>query len=152
MAFVCARDRPGNSYDDRPSTNHSSPSSSSSCDECCYGWCVVIDVEFPVWWVRDLVRCFVVQRSTLHGLRLASVRRWGPAAVFLFQPCSITPGTYNYNNSAYYCIWTCLMYHAACKVEFQQFKLSYSDRFLWEQKVAKKVKVFWQLLVRNFGQ
>ena len=26
------------------------------------------------------------------------------------------------------------------------------DRFLWEQKVAKKVKVFWQLLVRNFGQ
>ena len=29
---------------------------------------------------------------------------------------------------------------------------SRSDRFLWEQKVAKKVKVFWQLLVRNFGQ
>ena len=26
------------------------------------------------------------------------------------------------------------------------------DRFLWEQKVAKKVKVFWQLLVGNFGQ
>ena len=27
-----------------------------------------------------------------------------------------------------------------------------SDRFLWEQKVAKKVKVLWQLLVGNFGQ
>ena len=26
------------------------------------------------------------------------------------------------------------------------------DRFLWEQKVAKKVKVLWQLLVGNFGQ
>ena len=26
------------------------------------------------------------------------------------------------------------------------------DRFLWEHKVARKVKVFWQLLVRNFGQ
>ena len=26
------------------------------------------------------------------------------------------------------------------------------DRFLWEQKVAKKVKVLWQLLVGNFRQ
>ena len=26
------------------------------------------------------------------------------------------------------------------------------DRFLWEQKVEKKVRVLWQLLVGNFRQ
>ena len=31
-------------------------------------------------------------------------------------------------------------------------QIVWSDRFLWEQKVAKKVKVLWQLLVGNFGQ
>ena len=37
---------------------------------------------------------------------------------------------------------------ASCVIHAHWARL---DRFLWEQKVAKKVKVLWQLLVGNFG-
>ena len=35
---------------------------------------------------------------------------------------------------------------------FSFFLSSHLDRFLWEHKVARKVKVFWKLLVGNFCQ
>ena len=47
---------------------------------------------------------------------------------------------------------SCLAYGAAVALRSSACMWSRSDRFLWEQKVAKKVKVLWQLLVGNFGQ